>query len=147
MSYSPKLEYYNPFLWYTHLDLQALQELCGKQAREVCSKINPLGCWVTLNAVMPTPPSEFLFPFLSRPLSWPSLGCRFRRCISYEGDDIINRALEAGEHLQDRQWYLKFGVCVLSKTFSVHLTLRQWRTQVRFEIPAEIPTDYDNLIF
>ena len=29
MSYSPKLQYHNPFLWYTHLDLQALQELCG----------------------------------------------------------------------------------------------------------------------
>ena len=28
MSYSPKLQYHNPFLWYTHLDLQALQELC-----------------------------------------------------------------------------------------------------------------------
>ena len=27
------------------------------------------------------------------------------------------------------------------------LTLRQWRTQVRFEIPAEIPTDYENLMF
>ena len=27
MSYSPKLQYHNPFLWYTHLDLQALQEL------------------------------------------------------------------------------------------------------------------------
>ena len=26
-------------------------------------------------------------------------------------------------------------------------TLRQWRTQVRFEIPAEIPTDYENLMF
>ena len=29
MSYSPKLQYHNPFLWYTHLDLQALQELCA----------------------------------------------------------------------------------------------------------------------
>lgn len=74
----------------------------GKQARGVCSKINPLGCWVTLglNAVMPTPHSEFLFPFLSRPLSWTSLGCRFRRCISYEGDDIIYRALDVGNTLK-----------------------------------------------
>ena len=26
-------------------------------------------------------------------------------------------------------------------------TLHQWRTQVRFEIPAEIPTYYKNLMF
>ena len=61
MSYSPKLQYHNPFLWYTHLDLQALQELCASLPATIWQRGKLWGARGTLIALPPSLPSTRIF--------------------------------------------------------------------------------------